>query len=651
MKFWKITALICCLLIGISVFGCNKRGDLSVTKDDPVNTVDVSDGEVPYEGGIHVYNVKETSSAIVANGASDYVIVYPADASSDITIAVDELKQWIQKSTGVVLESRTDADVSWDSSSKYISLGNTVAAEQAEIALTQAVGFSGFQIKSKGNSIFVIGETEDGVLFGVYELLYRLINFRTYSSDESAYDVKDRVSFYEFDITDVPDFNYRVTAYGLSTNDTFLARRLRYNQSDDVWIPVDGKTWHNTFAYLPPDEYKTEHPEWYSSDGTQICFLAHGNQEEADALYETLLAKLIECLEEYPERQNITITQEDKRTWCRCDACSANLEKYGTDAATIVQFCNKISADVKAYFKEKNVDRVVNICFFAYQMTNNAPVIKNADGTYSPVDDSVICDENVCVFYAPIDADYSHSFYENENSSFAETMKGWKALSDKLYLWIYSTNFNYYLYPYNSFNSMQANYWFALNQGGSYMFDQGQWNNSNSTGWGRLKVWLNSKLQWDSSLNMNDLIDEFFTNYYKQAAKPMSELFDLFRMQSAYIEETKNITGGIYNDNIKTDLWPQSTLKAILAKVDEAYKAIEPLKANDPEEYEALYDRICLESIAYRYLYIQLYEGRMTTVEANEEKLSFKEDCTRLNVTKVKEGGDITELWASWGIA
>lgn len=88
-------------------------------------------------------------------------------------------------------------------------------------------------------------------------------------------------------------------------------------------------------------------------------------------------------------------------------------------------------------------------------MTTNAPVIKNADGSYSPVDDSVVCRDNVCVFYAPIDADYSHSFYETENASFAETMDAWRALSDKLYLWLYSTNFHYYLYPFNSFNSMQ----------------------------------------------------------------------------------------------------------------------------------------------------------------------------------------------------
>lgn len=314
MKIWKITAVLCCLIMAFSLVGCKRSAQ-------PVDTIDVSEGEVPYTGGTHVFNIKKTNRNIVENGKSEYKIVVPADAESEITVAADEIKVWVQKSTGVILETLTDADAAWSSSAKYISLGDTKTAEAAGVALTEEVGFSGYQIKSKGECVFVLGETDSGVLFGAYELLYDLVNFRAYSSDEYAYDEKTEIAFSEYDVTDIPDFNYRVTAYGLSTNDAYLARRLRYNQSDDVWIPVDGATWHNTFKYLPPETYKTEHPKWYSGDGTQLCFLAHGDEAEAEELYQTLLAKLISCLEEYPDRQNITITQEDKRTWCDCAAC------------------------------------------------------------------------------------------------------------------------------------------------------------------------------------------------------------------------------------------------------------------------------------------------------------------------------------------
>lgn len=643
MKIWKITAVLCCLIMAFSLVGCKRSAQ-------PVDTIDVSEGEVLYTGGTHVFNIKKTNRNIVENGKSEYKIVVPADAESEITVAADEIKVWVQKSTGVILETLTDADAAWSSSAKYISLGDTKTAEAAGVALTEEVGFSGYQIKSKGECVFVLGETDSGVLFGAYELLYDLVNFRAYSSDEYAYDEKTEIAFSEYDVTDIPDFNYRVTAYGLSTNDAYLARRLRYNQSDDVWIPVDGATWHNTFKYLPPETYKTEHPKWYSGDGTQLCFLAHGDEAEAEELYQTLLAKLISCLEEYPDRQNITITQEDKRTWCDCAACKENLQKYGTDAATVVQFCNRIAEDVEKYFAEKNSSRQVNICFRLPYDDERARDQKRGRQLFSRGRFRGVPRQRVRVLRA--DRRRLLAFLlRNGKRLFRGNDGRVRALSDKLYLWLYSTNFHYYLYPFNSFNSMQGNYWFALNRGGSYMFDQGQWNNSNSTGWGRLKVWLNSKLQWDSSLNMNELIDEFFGNYYKQAAEPMRELFDLYRMQCVYIEETLNTTGGIYLNNVKSEFWPQSTLNALLGKIDEAYAAIEPLKESDGELYASLRDRICLESLAYRYLYIELYSGRMTSGEALEEKNSFKEDCTALNVTKVKEGGDISELWASWGIA
>ena len=314
--------------------------------------------------------------------------MYPAGVSGDIVTATTELSSWIENATGVDIGITTDEGLSYTSSSKYISLGDTAVAAAAQVALDEDVdvGFSGFQIKTKGESVFVLGETGSGVLFGTYELLYRLIGFVTYSGDEIYYESKTQVPLYDFDITDIPDFEYRVTAYGLSTYNAALANRLRYNQQEDVWIPVDGYNWHNTLKYLPPDDHKDAHPRWYDNKDNpqQLCFLAHGDTEEADALYETLLNVLIGYLDQYPERNNITITQEDVNVWCECEACNKQQEKYGTDAATIVQFCNRISEGVEAHYAELGQTRDINICFFAYHKTESAPVTL-VDGEYVPV--------------------------------------------------------------------------------------------------------------------------------------------------------------------------------------------------------------------------------------------------------------------------
>ncbi len=652
MKKSRIIAILCCLTMLFSVAACSKEGGSG--GQSATGTIDTSNGEVPYEGGTHIYNYTSTGKNIVEGATSDYKIVYPADFEADESTAADEIRYWIEESTGVRLEKVTDEGLTYSSDSKYISVGDTTLAEQAGVTLTEDVGYSGFQIKTEGDSIFLIGETASGVLFGSYELLYRLVNFRTYSSDMSVCDEKTSIELYDFDITDIPDFEYRMTQYGFVRYNETTANRMRMNQEGDVWISVGGNYWHNTFKYLPPDDYLEDHPDWYDSSSSpqQLCFLAHGDDEpggEAEQLYNTFLTNFISYLDANPDIYNITITQEDVNVWCECPACNAQQEKYGTDAATIVQFCNKISDGVKAHYEALGQTRDINICFFAYHKTETAPV-KLVDGEYQPIDDSVICRDNVSVFYAPIFADYSHSFYEQENSNVATTLEGWRALSDKLYLWIYSTNFSYYLYPYNSFNSMQGNYWFALNHGGSYMFDQAQYNNYNSTGWGRLKAYLNSELQWDASQNMNDLIDEFFENYYAEAAEPMRELFNMYRTHFAYIEEYLGVGGAIGGRYYGSEYWPIGTLNAMLDKIDEAYAAIDSLQRTDPARYSTMYDRICIESIAYRFLKINNYSSRFTASDLLAEQESFRDDCERMNLTKFSESSDISTLWTEWGI-
>ena len=138
-------------------------------------------------------------------------------------------------------------------------------------------------------------------------------------------------------------------------------------QSGKVWMGPSGMGWHNTFAYLPKEKYSATHPKWYSVDGTQLCFYARGDEEEQALMFETFMNSFMDVIKAYPDVENITITQQDINTWCTCPVCSAEKEKYGTDAATIVKFCNKVSDALPEYFEKNGLkERNINICFFAY---------------------------------------------------------------------------------------------------------------------------------------------------------------------------------------------------------------------------------------------------------------------------------------------
>ena len=88
-----------------------------------------------------------------------------------------------------------------------------------------------------------------------------------------------------------------------------------------------------------------------------------------------------------------------------------------------------------------------------------------------------------------------------------------------------------------------------------------------------------------------------------------------------------------------------------LEEINEAYRAIEPLKMSDAALYKTLYDRINRESIAYRYLLIQLYPGSFTRNELFLAKRQFRADCEELAISRFNEHNDISSLWGEWGIA
>lgn len=163
-------------------------------------------------------------------------------------------------------------------------------------------------------------------------------------------------------------------------------------------------------------------------------------------------------------------------------------------------------------------------------------------------------------------------------------------------------------------------------------------------------MWLNSKLAWNVNLDFNELLDEFFANFYMEAEKPMREMFEMFRLHMRYIQSRYSPELGTNTDLLKTDYWPKATIDQLLAKADEAYAAIAGLKKTEPDRYEILYDRICLETISFRYIDISLYNGLNNSQEQIANMKAFKADAERLGLTLFNELNSITSLWSKWKV-
>ncbi len=595
-----------------------------------------------YNGGVHVRNYKKTNSKIVSAGQSVYKILVPSDASPLIMQAAADIRRFIEKSSGASIE------IIYDSASlsgkNFISLGNTSAAVSAGISKDGLNGSSnGYIIKTIGKNVYICSNGDAGVSNGAYDFLKIAIGWEFFTENAYIYNESEDVYLYDFDVTEIPDFEYRINNYGKQRYSSLTARRMRMNLESEVWIPI-GTYYHNSFVILPPSKYISEHPDWYSEKGTQLCYSN-----------ENMLLQFVEnfkhYIESHPGIENATLTQEDNNDWCQCSECAAAYNKYGTNSAVVIKFVNKVSEKIHQWMDEQGYDWNLNIVFFAYNPTVNAPVYEK-NGEYYPIDDSVICGENVYVFYAPIEAVYSYDFYHEDNKKIFENMKKWMVLSKKMYLWVYSTDFYHYLSPFDTWNSMQNIYKFAASMGVHYMYDQAQMNNGNGTDFYTLKMWLNSKLQWNVNQNVSELIKEFFEGYFEDAAPYVIKYYNELRSRFDYIEEELGIKFFVYIETEKRAYWPLNTLNQWLGYLEEAKDSVKYIESENKEKYNALIGRIGLETLSLRYLKIQLYSSvAFNDVTLLEEKKAFRKEATAYGITRYKEGGLLSELWKNWGMS
>jgi hypothetical protein len=187
-----------------------------------------------------------------------------------------------------------------------------------------------------------------------------------------------------------------------------------------------------------------------------------------------------------------------------------------------------------------------------------------------------------------------------------------------------------------------------------YLFDQGQHNQNVVTDWAPLKNYLEMQLMWDVDADVESLTDNFFENYFKQAAGPMRALFEEYRLFMEYqLDKNPLVKGVCYPGldawNTKIDL-KRETLVSWIGKIDEALAAIDGLRHTDAETYQELRKRILLESISYRHLLIEKFEKSYFDEDLLKLKLSFKEDVLMLGIRQYYSEGQVDMLFDKMGV-
>jgi hypothetical protein len=466
-------------------------------------------------------------------------IVLPAEASPSQRYAAEELRRFTEQMTGVALPITADTA---PLPPRAVLLGMTqYTAELAGAVDIGQLGDDGFILKSSGERLCIIGSRVRGTLYGVYELLEKHGGCRWYSSWHSRIPKLDKWEIPELNATHTPAFAVREPFWFDMFKGDFAARSRCNGNRHELTERHGGKIrfgsgmFVHTFNSLcPPDKYFETHPEYFSELGgrrvkehSQLCLT---NPEVLKIVTENLLAGI----RKDPTAKLFSVSQNDWYNFCTCPVCKAIDDREGSHAGTMISFVNQVAEAVEKEFPNVWIETL------AYQYTRKPPK------TVRPR-------HNVVPRLCTIECDFSKPLNQSlfaQNKKFVEEIRIWSGMTDKLYIWDYTTNFRNYTGPFPNVLALQDNVRFFRDNKVVGVFEQGAYQGRHGD-FAELKAWLLAKWLWNPELDFETLMTDFLEGYYGKAAPIIREYFNGVH---AFYQDTERKPLLIFEDITKSDI-------------------------------------------------------------------------------------------------
>jgi hypothetical protein len=407
---------------------------------------------------------------------------------------------------------------------------------------------------------------------------------------------------------------------------------------------------HNHFEYLPISTYRSDHPTWYSPEFTQLCL----SEEE---MWPEFTKRVIERIKSRPKAEYFLLGQEDRPTFCGCKRCLELTETIGR-SGIMMRFINYVAREVKKWQAENCPERNIYVGTFAYQKTQDPPVIVDENGNYQPVDPSVVPEDNVFIMLAPISSDNSVVFDdETHNGKAKKTLEGWNALTKKCILWVYCSNFDRKFGFFDNMHVLSENYKLFKRYNFRWLYYE---NSSGRCGmaWQALLCYLHSNLAWNVNFELQPAIDDFMHHYYKQAAPFMREYLNSF---DAYYKKRKAEFSERDGRYYGTYLWNGQEQTSVMSKefhtyeflcdmnalLDKAVKAIKDA-GYDAETEQKLLDRIQVERFTVMFFIAEFHSDKFEKNDYCDFLNNFKSECERFDIVGIKRNKTNEQVFDEW---
>lgn len=587
--------------------------------------------------------------AIVIGGASDYKIALSKDASPTEQWAARELAAHLKEMTGADLPIIAEGA---DKESKLILIGDGELVRKLGVKIdARKLGDDGFVIRAlDGGHLVIAGGRARGIMYGVYEVL-SMLGCRWWAPGESTIPkTKDiKLSIPPGGIEKVPVLEYRDLLYG----DLWLGSNKADASPADKALWLEGRRWlarnrlhaafhempeelgpiemdtaiaHGMINYLPAEKYKKDHPEWYALRGGKrmddhICL---ANEEAAKETAKNVIA----ALDQHPKWRLITLGQADNGNFCTCDACKALVEKYKANSGMILPFINRVARIVK----EKYPNVYINTN--AYRWSQAAP-------------EGLRCDDNVMITIPPIACNYSEPLangWPQENADYKRDLENWGKLTNKIYVWDYTTNFVHYVMPWPNWQVIGPNVRFFIDNKVRGIFNQGSHTTDNGQ-FSKMTMWVLAQAMWNPQADSMQLAREFCLGYYGPQAGPL--IYEYVTMLSDKVVKEKIPVWATHRTHLSA---PYLTAE-LIAKAEQLFRKAETAVKAD----SVLLKRVEIAHFPVLYMTVKRLHAFWDAVrEANPDDEGFEvfAKFARIGraagISRVAEGDSASQLfdWA-----
>lgn len=461
---------------------------------------------------------------VVSEGAPRCAIVVPGDAHPAVMRAAEELRAYIERSTGAELPVVTEAEAD---GGPAIVLRVVDCPGYPTEPLRRAT--DAYQISVTAQRALIEGPDPGCVLFGADDFLRRFVGVRWLAPGELWTEVPRHAAL------TIPAGTWREraglairalhtvgVAYHWDQDASEWMSRLRLNRKamhvDRLWhtgplleplgiLPLGGG--HTMGYWLPNDAYFAEHPEYFGMDdgtrrpigggGTQICL----SNPESPALF---AARVSDYAAQNPQMDVIGVAMNDGWGFCTCPQCLARYRRDGVQSGWLSDLVFGFSNAVARGVARQHPDRTV--LQLAYTNFYKEP----PPGAIEP---------NLIVEYCLSRRGFNRPVSDPGNAADAEARRqtaAWAEKADLLLIREYVGGVNL---PYARVLAEDLRWYRDLGADGWFTeIDPRNW-------LPRADTWVLAHVLWNPDADVDALLADFFAAAYGPAAGPMRAVYDM----------------------------------------------------------------------------------------------------------------------------